>query len=55
MRFDHVHLTAQGKVAVIALNHPQTVNALSSGMMADLHKALDHVEAADFRAGDPDG
>lgn len=50
MRFDHVHLTAQGKVAVIALNQPQTVNALSSGMMADLHKALDHVEAADFRA-----
>ena len=50
MRFDHVHLTAQGKVAVIALSHPQTVNALSSGMMADLHKALDQVEAADFRA-----
>lgn len=50
MRFDHVHLMAQGKVAVIALSHPQTVNALSAGMMADLHKALDHVEAANFRA-----
>lgn len=50
MQFDHVHLTAQGKVAVIALSHPETVNALSSVMMAGLNKALDHVEAQDFRA-----
>ncbi len=47
--FDQVHLTAQGKIAVIALDHPQTVNALSSAMMRGLNAALDAVEAGDFR------
>ncbi|HEX2760584.1 MAG TPA: enoyl-CoA hydratase-related protein, partial [Rhizomicrobium sp.] len=50
LRFDHVNLTVQGKVAVIALSHAPTVNALSSAMMGDLTRALDRVEAADFRA-----
>lgn len=49
-RFDHVHLTARGKIACIALSHPQTVNALSSAMMTDLNRALDWVETADVRA-----
>jgi len=48
--FGPVHLTAQGRVAVITLNHPQTVNALSSAMMAGANAALDAVEAGDFRA-----
>lgn len=49
-QFGPVTLTAQGQVAVIALSHPQTVNALSSAMMAGLHRALDQVEGQDFRA-----
>lgn len=50
MQSGHVHLTAHDKVAVIALSHPATVNALSSAMMTDLTLALDKVEAGDFRA-----
>lgn len=49
-QFDHVKFTALGKVAVIALSHAPTVNALSSAMMTDFHLALDRVEASDFRA-----
>ena len=48
-QFDQVHLTAQGRIAVIALDNPQTVNALSSAMMRGLNAALDAVEAGDFR------
>lgn len=49
-QFDQVHLTAQGRIAVIALNHPQTVNALSAAMMRGLNAALDAVEVGDFPA-----
>ncbi|HET7084971.1 MAG TPA: enoyl-CoA hydratase-related protein [Rhizomicrobium sp.] len=46
----HARLTADGKVAIIALNHDPTINALSEGMMADLNAALDAAVAGDFRA-----
>jgi 2-(1,2-epoxy-1,2-dihydrophenyl)acetyl-CoA isomerase len=50
VQFDHVHLTVRGKVAIVTLSHPATINALSSVMMASLNKALDHVETGGFRA-----
>lgn len=49
-QFGPVHLTAQEKIACIALSHPETVNALSTAMMAGLNQALDHVETGEFRA-----
>ncbi|HEX4026484.1 MAG TPA: enoyl-CoA hydratase-related protein [Rhizomicrobium sp.] len=48
--FDHVHLDAHGAVAVITLNHDATVNALSTGMVAGLNRALDAAGKGDFRA-----
>ena len=47
---DRVTLTANGKVAVITLDHPPTINALSSTLVGHLMAALDQVLAADFRA-----
>jgi 2-(1,2-epoxy-1,2-dihydrophenyl)acetyl-CoA isomerase len=46
--FDHVHLTAHGKIAVVTLDHPLTVNALSTAMVGGLNAALDAVQG--FRA-----
>lgn len=48
--FEHVILDTHGKVAVIALNHDATVNALSATMVESLNAALDVVEKGDFRA-----
>ena len=48
-QFDQVHLTARGKIAAVALDHPATVNALSAPMMRGLNAALDAVESGDFR------
>ncbi|HKY17980.1 MAG TPA: enoyl-CoA hydratase-related protein [Rhizomicrobium sp.] len=48
--FDCVTLIAEGKVAIIALDQPDTINALSEAMVADLNAALDAVEAGGFRA-----
>lgn len=50
MQSSPVHLTAHGKVAIIALSHPATVNALSSAIMTGLNRALDKVETGNFRA-----
>ena len=48
--FEHAFLDAQGKVAVITLNHDATINALSAGMVESLNGALDAVEKGSFRA-----
>jgi len=48
--FDRVHLTAHGKTAVITLDHPLTVNALSIAMVGGLNAALDALQAGSFRA-----
>jgi 2-(1,2-epoxy-1,2-dihydrophenyl)acetyl-CoA isomerase len=48
--FGHVSLTTHGEVAVIALAHPATINALSTAMIAGLNAALDKAEAGNFRA-----
>jgi 2-(1,2-epoxy-1,2-dihydrophenyl)acetyl-CoA isomerase len=48
--FDGVDLTADGKVATLILNRPDTINALSAPMMAGLNAGLDAVEAGSFRA-----
>ena len=47
---DRVRLAGQGKVAVITLDHPPTINALSSALVGGLNAALDQVQAGDFRA-----
>jgi len=48
--FDGVTLSADGKVAILALNRPDSVNALSESMMAGLNAALDAARAGSFRA-----
>jgi 2-(1,2-epoxy-1,2-dihydrophenyl)acetyl-CoA isomerase len=50
--FDRVHLTARDRVAILTLNHPETLNAASGRMVHGLLAALDEVEnaAGDFRA-----
>jgi 2-(1,2-epoxy-1,2-dihydrophenyl)acetyl-CoA isomerase len=47
--FDQVTLTAEDRIATVALNQPETVNALSAAMMSGLESALDAVAAGDFR------
>ena len=42
--FDDVTVEAIGPVAVVSLNDPKTLNAISSRMMAGLNAALEHVE-----------
>ncbi|TDE26403.1 enoyl-CoA hydratase/isomerase family protein [Nonomuraea mesophila] len=41
----HVHLDVDGPVAVITLNRPDKLNAITPGMAADLRAALDRVDA----------
>ena len=48
--FDSVTLSAEGGIAILTLNQPDSVNALSSAMMGGLNAALDAVEAGAFRA-----
>jgi 2-(1,2-epoxy-1,2-dihydrophenyl)acetyl-CoA isomerase len=48
--FDQVTLTAEDRIATVALNQPETVNALSAAMMVGLNAALDAVAGGDFRA-----
>ncbi len=48
--FDRAYVTAHGKVAVLALNHPEMLNAASARMMRGLRAAMDHIEAGGFRA-----
>lgn len=49
-KFDCVELTADGKVAILTLNRPDSINALSAAMMADLNAALERIETGGFRA-----
>ena len=48
--FDRVTLAGHGKVAVITLDHPPTINALSSTLAGGLEAALDAVLGGGFRA-----
>ncbi|HEY8255752.1 MAG TPA: enoyl-CoA hydratase/isomerase [Rhizomicrobium sp.] len=48
--FDRVTLAGHGKVAVITLDHPPTINALSSTLAGGLEAALEAVLGGGFRA-----
>jgi 2-(1,2-epoxy-1,2-dihydrophenyl)acetyl-CoA isomerase len=48
--FERAFLDTYGKIAVIALNHDATINALSTAMVESLNAALDQVENGGFRA-----
>lgn len=43
--FDDVTVEAIGRVAVLKLNDPKTLNAISSRMMKGMGEALEHIEA----------
>ena len=45
-----ITLAAHGKVALVTLNHPPTINALSSALVGDLKAALATVAADSYRA-----
>ncbi|MHA1570076.1 MAG: enoyl-CoA hydratase [Alphaproteobacteria bacterium] len=47
MTYENLLVDRDGRVAVIRLNRPQALNALSAGLMADLTAALDDIEADD--------
>ena len=46
MHFERVTLEIDGAVAILTLNHPEVLNALSPPMIAGLIAALDEVEAS---------
>jgi len=48
--FDGVTVSANGRIATLTLNRPDSVNALSASMMAGLNAALGTVETGGFRA-----
>ncbi|MDE2011356.1 MAG: enoyl-CoA hydratase/isomerase [Alphaproteobacteria bacterium] len=50
--FERAHVVAHGTVAVLTLNHPETLNAASVGMVGGLTEALRHVSdpQSGFRA-----
>lgn len=50
--FERIHLTARGAVAVLTLNHPESMNAASVSMVHGAMEALTFVEKPDsgFRA-----
>lgn len=48
--FDRVHVTMHGLTAVLTLNHPEVVNAISASMMEGAQKALDLVMEKNARA-----
>lgn len=49
--FERCHVTQRGAVAVLTLNHPETVNAASFSMMQGCLRAMDLIEATPtFRA-----
>ena len=50
--FDRVYLTARGAVAVITLNHPEVVNAISPKMVHGLLDALAFVNDKDKQSWD---
>ncbi len=45
MAYENILVETNGKVGVITLNRPKAMNALSSGLIADLGSALDAFEA----------
>jgi enoyl-CoA hydratase len=45
MAYDHIIVETRGKVGLITLNRPQALNALNSGLIADLTAAVDAFEA----------
>lgn len=47
MEYKNIIYKESGPVAVITLNHPKSMNSISSGLMADLESAFDHIEAGD--------
>src|SRR5690348_4595003 len=49
--FERCYVTTQVGIAILTLNHPETVNAASFGMMQDCLKAMDLIESdASLRA-----
>ena len=50
--FERAHLTAHGSVAVLTMNHPEALNAISVPMARGLCSALDEIQSAEsgFRA-----
>jgi 2-(1,2-epoxy-1,2-dihydrophenyl)acetyl-CoA isomerase len=44
MEFERVKLDIQGHVAMLSLNHPEVMNAVSQEMLGGLMKAIEHVE-----------
>ena len=48
--FDRASLAVHGKVAVVTLDHPPTINALSTALAGGLNAALDAGLAANVRA-----
>jgi 2-(1,2-epoxy-1,2-dihydrophenyl)acetyl-CoA isomerase len=48
--FDRIYVTAHDTVAVLTLNDPAVVNAISAPMMEGFTEALDFVERSGFRA-----
>ena len=47
MEFERVRLERDGAVAILSMNHPDVLNAVSTEMLKDLTAALDALEAAD--------
>ena len=45
MAYENIIVDRKGRVAVITLNRPKALNALSSGLMLELNEALDGFEA----------
>lgn len=48
--FERVHVTARDRIAIVALDHPKAMNALSPDMARGLRDALDFVAGNGFRA-----
>ena len=49
--FERCYVTARGNIAVLTMNHPEVMNAVSVGMVGGLRKALAHIESTgEFRA-----
>jgi 2-(1,2-epoxy-1,2-dihydrophenyl)acetyl-CoA isomerase len=44
MEFERAKLELEGSVAILTLNHPEVMNAVSPEMLGGLMKALEHVE-----------
>jgi 2-(1,2-epoxy-1,2-dihydrophenyl)acetyl-CoA isomerase len=48
--FERVYVVAHDRVALLALNDPHVLNAISTPMIGGAMAALDHIEASGFRA-----